>query len=291
LTFDEEIPDESYIHEKYLQHLKQVKTKPPANIFNPGAKAIRRAASLAAVLVGIIVVTSLAYFFFYKNVGNEKMTVATRYGENKKVLLPDGSGIILNAHSTVQFAKDWNGNKPREIWLKGEAFIDVNHVNKNKNNIKLNERFLVHGEDFTIEVLGTSFNIRQRRGKTEIVLQTGRIKLMLKDNPDPIILIPGDLVSYIPESNTVIKTRTNPENYSGWKEKKLLLNNPTLEEIVNYLEDNYGKDIVIENDILKKKQIEGIILLSNLNDAMFIISTVLNTDIIRKGDVILIRSK
>lgn len=289
VSFEEEVPDDTYIHERYLQHLNQVQIKKQAKIFKLNVKSIRKFAAVAALVAGVIIAASIV--FNTKKTPLEKVVVATMFGEIKKVSLPDGSNIVLNAHSTVTFSNDWNGNKAREIWLNGEAFIDVKHLNNNKSVVKPFERFIVHGEGFTIEVLGTSFDIRQRRGKTEVVLETGKIKLTLKDSASPIIMFPGDIVSYIPITKSVIKSKTVPENYSGWKEKKLLLNNPTLEEIAGYLEDNYGKKIVIENKKIKNKKIEGVIELNNLNDALFIISTVLNTDIERKNDLILIKSK
>ncbi|HSU52091.1 MAG TPA: FecR domain-containing protein [Segetibacter sp.] len=287
--FEEEQLDDSYVHQLYLEHLRQVQSDKKRAVRWLNAKVIQRLVAVAAILVGVVLVISI---LFPANRGSlEKVMVATKFGEIKKVSLPDGTDIVLNAHSSVSFSKNWDGKKPREIWLNGEAFINVAHLNDGKGDIKPFERFLVYGEGFTIEVLGTSFDIRQRRGKTEVVLQTGKIKLTLKDSDSTIFMLPGDIVSYVPAEEKVVKSKTIPENYSGWKEKKLLLNNPTLEEIAHYLEDNYGKKIIIEDQKIRKKKIEGLIPLDNLNDALFIVSTVLNTNIEQKNSEILIRSK
>ena len=289
VNFEDEVLNEDYIHQHYLQHLAQVQTKKRANIFGLNIKTIRRVALIAALVAGVVL--AVAIVFSNKRAAVEKVVVATNFGEIKKVSLPDGSSIILNGHSNVTFSKNWDKEQAREIWLKGEAFFDVRHLNNGKRNIKPFERFLVHGEGFMIEVLGTSFDIRQRRGKTEVVLQTGKIKLTLNDSDSPILMLPGDLVSYTPTSKTIAKNKTVPENYSGWKEKKLLLTDPTLTQITNYLEDNYGKKIVIESEKIRNKKIDGPIDLNNLDDALFIISTVYNAEIERKKDLILIRSK
>jgi transmembrane sensor len=289
VRFEEEVPDDNHIHERYLQHLEQVRTKKQAKILWFNVRAIRKLAAVAALVAGIFVAASIVLKTINARV--ERVIVATKFGEIKKVLLPDGSNILLNGHSTVRFTNNWNSKVPREIWVKGEAFLDVKHLNENTGDIKPFERFLVHGEGFTIEVLGTSFDIRQRRGKTEVVLETGKIKLILKDTSMPIIMVPGDVVSYSHATKSFMKSTTIARNYSAWKERKLLLTDPTLEEIKNYLEDNYGKKIVIENNAIRNKKIEGIIELNNLDDALFIISTVLNARIERKNGEILINSK
>ncbi|MDQ6813792.1 MAG: FecR domain-containing protein [Bacteroidota bacterium] len=289
VSFEEEAPADSYIHQRYLQHLSQVHEKKQASTFRVGVRSIRKFTAVAAVLA--IVIIGAYIIFNTTNVRTEKVMVATKFGEIKKVQLPDGSNILLNANSTVIFNNNWSVNIPREVWLKGEAFIEVKHLNNNQTGIKPFERFLVHGEGFTIEVLGTSFDIRQRRGKMEVVLETGKIKMTLKDSSPPITMLPGDIVSYRPATKSLIKSTTVPQDYSAWKERKLLLNNPTLQEITNYLEDNYGKKIVIEDKTIRSKKIEGIIELTNLNDALFIISTVLNTRIERKNNEILIKSR
>ena len=104
-------------------------------------------------------------------------------------------------------------------------------------------------------------------------------------------MMPGDMVTYNPAAKKFVETTTIPEDYTAWKEKKLMLNDPTLAQIINYLEDNYGKKIIVEDTALEKRKIEGPILLNNLDDALFIISTVLNTDIEQKDSLLFIRPR
>jgi transmembrane sensor len=289
IRFAEDVPDDNHIHQLYLQHLDQVSAQKAGRSLSGYLKATWKFAAIAAVVTGMILF--LATVFDTRKSAATQVVVATNFGEIKKVVLPDGSIIVLNGHSSVRFSNDWQEGAEREIWLNGEAFLDVKRTENKGSNGTSYEKFFVRGEGYTIEVLGTAFDVRQRRGKTEVVLQTGKIKLTLKDRQEPIILLPGDFVSYVPARKSIEKSTTVAENYSGWKEKKLQLNNPTLEEITNYLEDNYGKEIIIDTPAIKNKKIEGIIELSNLDDALFIISTVLNTDIERKGDRITIKSK
>ncbi len=290
LQFEPHEPDIKRIKECYDEHMSQVKASKPTKPIK--MRNTRRPMYLyaAALLAAVVLFASLLYTFDRNSTA--QIAVLTNYGEIKQVSLPDGSSVVLNAHSQVKYSATWNDEETREVWLTGEAFFNVKHLTDTRKTGSSQKKFLVHGEGFTIEVVGTSFDIRQRRGKTEVVLQTGKIILVRQQNPgQKIEMEPGDMLTYDIKDATIIRARTRPEEYSGWKEKKLFLNNPTLKEIVVYLEDNYGKNIVLESPEIGNKRIEGPIQLNNLDDALFIISTVLNTDIERKDSVILIRAK
>ena len=87
----------------------------------------------------------------------------------------------------------------------------------------------------------------------------------------------------------VAHTVTVPEDYTSWKDKKLI--EPTVGEILDYLEDNYHKTFILEDPTLAGKKIGGVILLDNLNDALFALSTVLNVNIIQRKDTIILKKR
>ncbi len=278
LHFEEHLPTEAQIESRYEEHLKQLKEREKSYVFQLERISVKSWIGIAASFAALVF---LSILFFQVNRNRiEQVSIASGFGEIKKVLLPDSTIIVLNGNSQIRFNPHRGEDKPREVWLEGEAFFDVKHLNRDKENIQANERFLVHGKGFTIEVLGTEFDVRQRRNKTEVVLQTGKIKLSLDDNSQPpIIMLPGDLTLYDNATKKIQRSATIPTNYVAWKEKKLILDNPTLEEIAHYLEDNYGKKILIEDTAISRRKIAGPILIDNLSDALFIISTVLNTKI------------
>ena len=269
------------VHRHFLQHM--------ASIQQNGKRRENKLRSFliskwmeAAVLAGMVAAV-LFYLYHFSN-KPEQIIAASRYGEIRTILLPDSSTVTLNAHSSIRFS-NWSKKASREVWLEGEAFFTVKHL----EDQGAYNRFLVHGNHFTVEVLGTQFNIRQRRGTAEIVLQTGSIMLQLNNQSrTPLIMKPGEQVIYQPKTNRLKRTVTQPQEYSAWKENKLVLNDPTLEQITHYLEDNFGKKIRVADPALKYRKIEGPILLNNLDDALFIITTVLNTKVQRKDNTIII---
>ena len=290
IVFKEELPGEIVINRSlanHLQAIKQLENHPVIDIKKPAP--VKRLLGIAAAVGGIILIISALFIFIKKE---RSVVIKTGYGDLRSVVLPDSSLVMLNANSSITFNKSWGKNKSREVWLEGEAFFTVRHINQDTNQVQTQERFIVHTEEVTVEVLGTSFDIRHRRGKIQVVLETGRIKVSFQDKRmNDIVMQPGDILGYDQEEKKYTTATTSAERFSAWKEKKLQLDNPTTAEIVQYLEDNFGKHIVLDDTELAKRKIEGSILLTNLDDALFILSTVLNAEIIKEDSTITIRPR
>jgi transmembrane sensor len=241
---------------------------------------IRRTGWAAAVIAGIGIATVIGYLS--KSHRPAEQSYATPYGEMRTLYLPDSSKLVLNAHSSVRYAGNWRHGQVREVWLDGEGYFDVRQDKAST--------FLVHTKELTVEVLGTAFDIRNRRGKTEVVLETGRIRVLFRAGiHEDVVLAPGDRIIYDPAKTELAHTVTVPENYTSWKDKKLI--EPTVGEILDYLEDNYHKTFILEDSTLAGKKIGGVILLDNLNDALFALSTVLNVNIIQRQDSIILKKR
>lgn len=241
----------------------------------------------AAMFILIAGISSIIYF---NNNESELQNFTTGYGNIDTLTLPDKSVVILNSNSKVSYKKNWNNDGPRELWLEGEAFFDIKHINRGPN-IKIQEQFIVHAKNISIQVLGTQFNVRERRDKTEIVLQQGSIRISFKSgNESDIILQPGQLITTGDNMQPVVST-TTPEEYIAWKSKKLILTNATLKEIVEYLEDNFGKQIILMEPALANRKIEGTFKLDNLDDALLFLSKALNLDILQEKNKLFISTK
>jgi ferric-dicitrate binding protein FerR (iron transport regulator) len=228
---------------------------------------------------------------FYYNWRNATTTIATNYGELKTLILPDGTEITLNAKSSVTWLKHWRSNEPRKVQLTGEAFFKVTHLNKDENNIKSSERFIVSTSDLNVEVLGTTFDVKNRRGKTDVILKTGKVKVAFRNvKYGDIIMRPGDMVAYEAKTKQVKKINTDPVVQTSWIDKKFILHDATVKTIIEYLEDNYGYKVVLKDTAISNKKMEGTLLLDNLPDVLFVLSTSLDIKIY-KEDSTLIFSK
>jgi ferric-dicitrate binding protein FerR (iron transport regulator) len=217
---------------------------------------------------------------------NRRQMVATDYGEKRTITLPDHSVVILNANSSLHYADKWDTTTPREVWLEGEAFFDVAHINKDTQHVKPHQRFIVHSDGITIEVLGTSFNVKSRRGKTNIGLITGKIKVENSGNSDrpAIVMLPGDYVEYGGKSLLSNQKLERPEKLKDWTRKEIIFTDAALGEIIETLQDNYGYTVETNNDQIRQLKIEGEINVANVDELLTVISTTLNVKVNKSSE-------
>ena len=217
---------------------------------------------------------------------NRKQMIATDYGEKRTITLPDHSVVILNANSSLHYADKWDTTTPREVWLEGEAFFDVAHINKDTQHVKPYQRFIVHSDGIIIEVLGTSFNVKSRRGKTNIGLVTGKIKVENSGNSDrpAIVMLPGDYVEYGGKSLLSNQKLERPEKLKDWTRKEIIFTDATLEEIIETLQDNYGYTVETNNDQIRQLKIEGEINVANVDELLTVISTTLTVKVNKSSE-------
>ena len=125
---------------------------------NPFKKFLKVAAAAAFLVMGS---------YFYLNTLDEKVT--TQYAENKEVVLPDNSEVILNADSQLSYSeKKWD--EERNVNLNGEAFFKV----------AKGKRFTVATDAGTVAVLGTQFNVENRDGFFEVTCFEGLVSVIFK---------------------------------------------------------------------------------------------------------------
>jgi len=116
--------------------------------------------SIAAAIALIFTATYLYYGTLTEN-------ISTQYAERAEIVLPDASEVQLNADSQIAYSKkDWD-NK-RNITLNGEAFFKV----------AKGKRFTVTTENGTVTVLGTQFNVENRKGYFEVACYEGLVSVV-----------------------------------------------------------------------------------------------------------------
>ncbi len=230
----------------------------------PARKAFHGWYRIAAMWIGLLMLG--AAYFVYQTQQPNWITYQTDYGEVKNIILPDGSGVTLNANSQLKYAAS-NKSTSREVWLDGEAYFSVVHTADD-------QKFKVQTTNLNVEVLGTEFNVNNRRGDTEVVLHTGKVKLGLHDNKETpeLMMEPGELVAYSANNKHLTKKLVNTENYTHWRNQELILNNTSLAEIARVLEDYYGFEVSMQ-DKLKDIQLTATATLS-LKDTEIILTAI-----------------
>ncbi|WP_461488788.1 FecR family protein [Pontibacter sp. HJ8] len=205
-----------------------------------------------AAAVAFLLVACAGLYLLVKKPG---MTVyATKAGENKTLVLPDGTEVLLNANSSLSLAPEWAKQPNREVWLTGEAFFSVR---------KNGKKFKVHTDDLEVEVLGTKFNVLTLKEKTTVVLHSGKVRLHLDDELPEVMMKPGDLVEYNEKEKKVQAKTVDTDLYTSWRDGKLNLKSTPASEVAAFIEDRYDLQITFADSALADHKLNGTLQANN----------------------------
>lgn len=197
---------------------------------------------ISAVAATLVLALGIGLWLFPSSGDSQLTVITTAFAEQRTVSLPDGSTVELNANSSISFQEEWNDEENRKVWLNGEAFF---HVTKKQ---KTGQKFCVLTDDLVVEVLGTSFNVNTHHEETKVFLEEGKVKLNLEEASEPILMEPGELVSYSQKTKKTVKRNTSEEEPSSWRDGFVLLEDSSLKEILQKINEIYGLDYRIAKD-------------------------------------------
>lgn len=217
-------------------------------LFSRNSTWLSMAASLALLV-------SLVFFLNQDSL----QSFETAYGERETIELPDGSTVFLNAGSSIEFDAD-NWVKERLVELEGEAFFQVK---KGKN-------FSVQSSNGLVQVLGTSFNVRNRKGLYQVSCKTGKVRVSNEKGEQ--ILTPGlrtELLNY---------KMTSPEKCTlnqidSWIDGGVYhFDNIPLVEALKEIERQYNVTID-SSSISPSLMVNADVNLTNVNEALEVLCT------------------
>ncbi|MCR9248839.1 MAG: FecR family protein [bacterium] len=215
--------------------------------FNP----IFQIGSAAAVLI-------IAFFVFLYPDGDT--SVVTAFGQQEVVNLPDGSTVRLNANSQLSYDEDEFLND-RLLKLEGEAFFEVEKGSK----------FQVNTDIGTIQVLGTSFNVKSRPEQFEVLCFTGKVQV--DASSQTTILTKG--LSAVLKNNTLETSNHTGESEPGWLKGIITLNDVSVQTALSELTNQFGIEITVEAP-MNQMQYTGSFPTSNAKSAVSLVLDPLN---------------
>jgi ferric-dicitrate binding protein FerR (iron transport regulator) len=176
-----------------------------------------------------------------------------RGGEQKEVVLADGSKVWLNSASSLQYPSSFEGSE-RVVSLSGEAFFEI------AREAKLPFRVLVRNA--SIKVLGTKFNVQayDDESKSTISLLDGAV--MVQRGQREVRLEPGQQAELIQEDQGVlgpiaVKEMTDPDASMAWKNGYFEFKNDDLRVVMRAISRYYNVNIEYGPAIRSHKSISG----------------------------------
>jgi ferric-dicitrate binding protein FerR (iron transport regulator) len=166
----------------------------------------------------------------------------TDFGQTQSIILPDGSSVILGANSNLHYSSGWLTDGERTVSLEGEAYFAVVHTEDD-------QKFVVWSDEVAITVLGTRFNVNNRRGENQILLEEGSIRLSLpyaanKSGQVEVQVEPGEVVMV--EEGKITKAIAQTEKYISWTEGVFIFEKAPLSEVIELIEDHFGYTVITQ---------------------------------------------
>lgn len=209
-------------------------------------------------------------------------------GRKSKITLPDGTVAHLNYETVLEFPKSFEG-PTREVKLTGEAFFEVTSDSLSP--------FLVKTEGLTLEVLGTSFNVKSRKFdiETDVSLVSGKLHVHFPSNVynhnNIQILTPGNEIMVNRNSWEYQFRPFDLERVIGWKEGVIWLEDAGMKEVIDILERWYGVDIQVFGSPKSPWKINGRYQNERLEDILLGLQFMYGIDYRISGKNVLIKIK
>ena len=192
--------------------------------------------------------------------------------------LPDGSVITLNREAELSYPSSFKNNT-RSVTLRGEAFFDVKPDPE--------KPFIVHVNDVTIRVLGTSFNVRSINGNTEVIVETGKVEV--SGARKKLVLLPKEKLLVRQQESEFVREKEEEDLYNYYRTRSFVCDRTPLWKLVNVLNEAYHVRITIEREELRGLLLTTTFHNESLDQILEILRQTFDLEINRNGETIIIR--
>ena len=186
-----------------------------------------------------------------QTLSNGYCVVSTPAATTTLVTLSDGTKVMLNANSTLEYPASFDdastdkatgedratdaSHQVREVHLKGEAHFEVT---KNPHR-----PFVVKAGEMQTQVLGTIFDVKAyRKDAPKVTLMQGKVKVSNADTE--VEMRPGQTATL--QSDKIVVSKASP-SASDWLEGDFDMDQVTLAEAMSDIGAWYNKTVVFQS--------------------------------------------
>ena len=215
---------ETKSYKEAQQLVNSMKHRRVLNFRRIGYAAIGIAASVLVVFFSI-------YWMKYTEVTSQQLAeVTTSFGEKKLITLSDGSRIMLNACSSLQYPEEFEGDI-RKVQLKGQAFFEIARNEE--------QPFFVETGKLEVQVLGTEFDVKSYADDelVSVEVKSGKVEVTLPEATLRLKKAEQILVNTV--SGDFNKKKGNKE-VASWRKGSLCFNYTPIKDVARELERIYN---------------------------------------------------
>lgn len=176
---------------------------------------------------------------------------STVVGEQKEVVLADGSSVFLNTDSAVSL--DLSRGLRRVVLLKGQAEFTVAK--------DADRPFEVVAGNTTVRALGTVFEVfEQASGAVEVTVSEHAVGVSLPGKPglEPVRVEEGERLHYAGHGELNRAVPVNLNRIDAWQRGKLIFRDQPLAEVVAELNRYSKARIVLKGGDIEQLRVSGV---------------------------------
>lgn len=282
---------------KNARHKDRIKTeilsRIPNHIYQPEQTFSIKRSLFVSIAASIILVCTIGILFFDRNhlsflglASSSAITfehVSAEAGEIKEYILPDSSSIWLSGNARIRFHQKGYA-QDRKIYLdQGEAFFDVQRDPLNP--------FAIEAGNLSIQVLGTSFNVKNSKQHNQVTIdvKTGKVKVSDQKGKSQHILTKGESLQYDIQGGIFRFFDSEPTNANLWTKGGVFLNDATFSELQELMHNRYA--LLLQSDGLHTETFRYSILMphvSSVEDLLNMICNIHQINYRRENDEIIL---
>ena len=169
--------------------------------------------------------------------------VSTPAATTTLVTLSDGTKVMLNANSTLEYPASFDDAEVRKVRLKGEAHFEVT---KNPHR-----PFVVKAGEMQTQVLGTIFDVKAyRKDAPKVTLMQGKVKVSNADTE--VEMRPGQTATL--QADKIVVSKASSSAFD-WLEGDFDMDQVTLAEAMSDIGAWYNKTVVFQSQVNMDKLI------------------------------------
>ena len=167
-------------------------------------------------------------------------TIATPRGGEYRIVLPDGTGVWLNASSSLRFPTAFTG-KDREVELRGEAYFEVAQNPSQPFRVKVN--------DLQVDVLGTHFDVMAYPDEESVNTSLLQGSVRVTRGAEARLLKPGEEARLKTGAGVFQVAEADTDRVVAWKNGLFLFEGATIEEVMRQVSRWYDIDVSYQGEI------------------------------------------
>lgn len=271
-------------------------------------KGILRYAAVFLVAFGLSwLIRSLMYENNKSVLISHIQRVTVPLGSKSKIVLPDGSEVILNSGSTLAYDIKAFGKRERKVFMEGEGYFTVAR--------NPSRPFYVNTPAMVVKVKGTTFNIKAypEERTEEAILISGSVEVFprytsskkqiveLTMPNQKIVFTKSEANSKLSETQQHmfeekivqakllgVQTVEKVQNSVAWKDDMLIFDNEPFSALVTRIERWYNVNIQVNNPELEKARFTGKFDKETLDQVLKALTTLVPFDYTIKQNTVII---